>query len=122
MRTDLLARAKDAGFTTLLITVDVPAISRRERQMRAGIGGGFGLTPSMIWQSMMRPAWSLATLAKGKPGLPTLERYQPDDLREFLAFVGSELNGTFDWNYLGQVVLNGKVDRFEGRFGPSRSV
>ena len=122
MRTDLLARAKDAGFTTLLITVDVPAISRRERQMRAGIGGGFGLTPSMIWQSMMRPAWSLATLAKGKPGLPTLERYQPaDDLREFLAFVGSELNGTFDWNYLdeiraeweGPIVLKGVLDPHE---------
>lgn len=122
MRTDLLARAKGAGFTTLLITVDVPAISRRERQMRAGIGGGFGLTPSMVWQSIMRPAWSLATLAKGKPGLPTLERYQPaDDLREFLAFVGSELNGTFDWNYLdeiraeweGPIVLKGVLDPHE---------
>ena len=33
MRTDILSRVKDAGFTTLLLTVDVPVISRRERQM-----------------------------------------------------------------------------------------
>ena len=86
--------------------------------MRAGIGGGFGRRrDDLVVDDETR--LSLATLAKGKPGLPTLERYQPaDDLREFLAFVGSELNGTFDWNYLdeiraeweGPIVLKGVLD------------
>jgi L-lactate dehydrogenase (cytochrome) len=119
MRNDLLSRAKDAGFTTLLVTIDVPVISRRERQLRTGIGGGYRLSPSMVWQSMLRPHWSMATLRSGRPGLPMLEKYQPpEDLRSFLAFVGQELNGTFDWQYLdelrrtwdGPMVLKGVLD------------
>ncbi len=119
MRGDLLARARDAGFTTLLVTVDVPAISRRERQLRAGIGAGFGPTPRMLWESALRPRWSLAMLREGKPRIPTLERYaSAEDLKRFLAFVGDQLNGTFDWAYLdavrkewdGPLVLKGVLD------------
>jgi len=119
MRRDLLARARDSGFTTLLVTVDVPAISRRERQIRAGVGGGFRLTPAMLWQCALRPQWSLATLREGRPRAPGLERYVPgDDLRRFLAFVGRVLNGSFDWDYVdtlraewdGALVLKGVLD------------
>jgi L-lactate dehydrogenase (cytochrome) len=119
MRSDLLARARDSGFTTLVITVDVQAMSRRERQMRAGLGAGYSLTPKMLWETMQRPSWAMAMLRNGKPGLPMLERYMPSkDMQAFLAFVGSELNGTFDWAYLdalraewdGALVLKGILD------------
>jgi len=36
IRRDLLQRASAEGFTTLLVTADVPAAGRRERQVRAG--------------------------------------------------------------------------------------
>jgi L-lactate dehydrogenase (cytochrome) len=39
---DMLARAKDAGFHTLVLTVDLPEASRRERQTR---GGGAAAAP-----------------------------------------------------------------------------
>jgi L-lactate dehydrogenase (cytochrome) len=116
IRSDLLARARDSGFSTLLVTIDVPVISRRERQMRAGVGGGLMPTPRMLWQCALRPAWSLATLREGAPGMPTLERYAPgDDTRQFLSFIGGELNGTLDWAYVetlrkewdGPMVLKG---------------
>lgn len=101
MRADLLGRVREAGFTTVLVTVDVPVISRRERQVRAGVGGGFRITPRMVMESMLRPAWARAMLARGTPGLPTLEKYQSaDDMQRFLSFIGEELNGTFDWEYL----------------------
>jgi L-lactate dehydrogenase (cytochrome) len=74
MRTDMLARAREAGFTTLMVTVDVPVMSRRERQMRAGVGVGFKLSPGTLWQLAQRPAWSLEMLARGRPSLPTLGR------------------------------------------------
>lgn len=124
MRTDLLARARDSGFTTLLVTVDVPAISRRERQIRAGIGSGFGPTPKMIWQAALRPSWALATLREGRPHLPMLERYLPtEDTQRFLSLVGEELNGTFDWSYLdalrkewqGPLVLKGVMHPEDAR-------
>ena len=118
VRADLLHRASESGFSTLLVTVDVPVISRRERQMRAGVGAG-GLTPKMLWEVLCRPSWALASLRAGQPRLPSLERYsQTDDLAKFLAFVGEELNGTFDWSYLdavraewdGPLVLKGIMD------------
>ena len=119
IRNDILARVKEAGFTTLLVTIDVPAMSRRERQLRAGVSAGSGVSAKLIWQAAMRPRWALATLRNGWPGLPTLERYSPSkDLQHFLAFVGNELNGTFDWHYLdtlrrewdGPLVLKGILD------------
>ncbi|MEM7404680.1 MAG: alpha-hydroxy acid oxidase [Pseudomonadota bacterium] len=131
MRVDLLARAREAGFTTLLVTVDVPVISRRERQMRAGVGGGFRLSPSMVWQCMTRPQWSMATVSEGKPRLPSLERYSPtDDLQTFLAFVGEELNGTFDWSYVdsirnewdGPMVLKGIMSAADAQEAVRRGV
>ncbi len=121
MRNDLLARAKEAGFTTLLVTVDVPTISRRERQMRAGLGN-IDPTPQMILEAALRPSWLLATWQAGKPRLPTLERYtDPRDSKAFLQFVNDELNGTFDWDYLdalraewdGPLVLKGVLDPAE---------
>ena len=121
MRNDLLARAKEAGFTTLLVTVDVPTISRRERQMRAGLGN-IAPTPQMILEAALRPSWLLATWQAGKPRLPTLERYtDPRDSKAFLQFVNDELNGTFDWDYLdalraewdGPLVLKGVLDPAE---------
>ena len=39
IRRDLLLRAKDNGFTTLLVTADVPVAGRRERQVQAGVPG-----------------------------------------------------------------------------------
>lgn len=131
MRSDLLARAKDAGFTTLLVTIDVPVISRRERQLRAGIGGGFRLTPRMVWDCVRRPAWSLAMWQDGRPGLPMLEKYMPSqDLQRFLAFVGEELNGTFDWRYVeelrqawdGPMVLKGVMDPSQAEQAVQRGV
>jgi L-lactate dehydrogenase (cytochrome) len=124
MRTDMLSRAREAGFTTLMVTVDVPVMSRRERQIRAGVGAGFKLSPATLWQLLRRPEWSLAMLAEGRPGLPTLEQYLPTgDLQRFLSMVGSELNGTFDWDYLdavrsewgGPLILKGIMDPDDAR-------
>ena len=45
IRTDMLNRARAAGFSTLILTVDVPVGSRRERQTRSGLTQPPKLTP-----------------------------------------------------------------------------
>ena len=40
---DMVRRARDAGLSTLVITVDVPTNSKRERNMRNGFGRPFKL-------------------------------------------------------------------------------
>lgn len=59
IRRDLLDRARAAGFTTLVLTVDVPVASRRERQTRSGLTQPPKLTPRLLAQIAMRPAWAM---------------------------------------------------------------
>ena len=104
IRRDLLARAKAAGFTTLLVTADVPTGSTRERQRRAGVTVPPRMTPLMIWRCAIRPWWSLSTLAAGTPRFRGIEKYvDGKDLQNMTAFIGRGLGGTLDWNYLEDV-------------------
>ncbi len=80
IRVDLLARARDAGFRTLVLTVDVPVASRRERQTRSGLTQPPKLTPRLLAQIAQRPAWAGAMArqvlgGQGMPRMRTLDRY-----------------------------------------------
>jgi isopentenyl diphosphate isomerase/L-lactate dehydrogenase-like FMN-dependent dehydrogenase len=59
IRADMLSRARDAGFHTLILTVDVPAASRRERQTRGGLVQPPRLTPRLALQVARCPAWAM---------------------------------------------------------------
>ena len=104
VRRDLLARVKAAGFTTLLVTADVPTGSTRERQRRAGVTVPPKMTPTMVWRCMVRPEWSLATLLAGSPRFKGVSKYASGaDLQNMTDFIGTELGGTLDWRYLEEV-------------------
>ncbi len=119
IRRDLLLRAKDIGFTTLLVTADVPVAGRRERQVQAGVTVPPRVTPLMLWRSAIRPAWAFATLKSGIPRFRGLEKYLDGrDMRDMLTFIGQELGGSLDWEYLqavrqeweGPIALKGVID------------
>lgn len=104
VRRDLLQRVKAAGFTTLLVTADVPTGSTRERQRRAGVTVPPKMTPLMIYRCMVRPEWSLATLKAGSPRFEGVAKYASGaDLQNMTAFIGTGLGGTLDWTYLEEV-------------------
>ena len=116
VRDDLLRRAADAGFGVLVVTADVPARARRERQTRQRVSLPPRITPRHVWQAALRPAWTLALLRSGMPRFHTLERYvDRATLRELASFVGASLGGTLSWDYLvetcelwpGPVVVKG---------------
>lgn len=60
-------RARDAGYDTLILTVDVPEVSRRIRDQRNGFNLPFRLTPRAFLDFALHPRWSLSTLAHGVP-------------------------------------------------------
>ncbi|MCV6584539.1 MAG: alpha-hydroxy-acid oxidizing protein [Marinibacterium sp.] len=82
IRADLLDRARRAGFRTLVLTVDVPVASRRERQTRSGLTQPPRLTPRLLAQVAQRPAWALGMaqgLARtGALHMRTLDKYVAD--------------------------------------------
>ncbi|MEM7321205.1 MAG: alpha-hydroxy acid oxidase, partial [Pseudomonadota bacterium] len=78
VRKDMVNRARAAGFGTLVLTVDVPVASRRERQTRSGLTHPPRLTPRLLAQVALRPAWALATAQNGLPNMRTLAPYISD--------------------------------------------
>ncbi len=63
----LVERARAAGYKTLVLTVDVPEVGRRPRELRHGFKMPFRIGPRQFIDFALHPRWSLATLAHGKP-------------------------------------------------------
>ena len=102
IRADMLARIKTAGFSTLVLTVDVPAPSRRERQVRSGLTSPPHVTPRVLAQIAQRPAWAWATAQRGMPKMRTLEKYSTDITKAMspTAHIGYLLRASPDWDYV----------------------
>ncbi len=60
-------RARNAGYDTLVLTVDVPEVARRVRDQRNGFNFPFRMTPRAFVDFALHPRWSLSTLAHGIP-------------------------------------------------------
>ena len=106
---DLIKRAKQAGFTKLILTTDVPAPSRREEMRIAGapIGSRSESSPTLrvLWQSALHPSWALAAAAHGgKFRFRNLEPYAPPhELKNITKFIASQINGSLTWDYLDEL-------------------
>ena len=119
IRTDMLKRAKEAGFSTLVLTVDVPAGSRRERQVRSGLTQPPKITPRLLAQIALCPAWALGMAKHGMPRMRMIENYAP--VTKGLPsnkHAGYLLRTSPDWEYLkwlrdawdGPFVVKGVLD------------
>lgn len=119
IRLDLLRRAKDSGFHTLILTADVPVASRRERQRRSGLSHPPKMTPRILAQVALKPAWAMATWQNGNPRLKTLDVYaDTSKARGSTEHVGYLLRTSPDWSYVkalreewdGKLVVKGVLD------------
>ena len=102
IRADMLRRAKSAGFGTLILTVDVPVASRRERQTRSGLTSPPRLTPRLLAQVARRPAWAMATARRGMPHMRMLDAYTDATTtgKSSTGHVGYLLRTSPDWDYV----------------------
>ncbi|MFY0617125.1 alpha-hydroxy acid oxidase [Shimia sp.] len=101
IRADLLRRAKASGFSTLVITVDVPVASRRERQVRSGLQTPPKLTPRLLAQIATCPTWAIGMAQAGMPRMRLIDEYagEPTALSS-TAHAGYLLRTSPDWNYV----------------------
>jgi isopentenyl diphosphate isomerase/L-lactate dehydrogenase-like FMN-dependent dehydrogenase len=65
----LIQRAEVAGYQTLVITVDVPEVGRRPRELKRGFKMHFKMGPRQILDFALHPQWSISTLIHGRPEL-----------------------------------------------------
>ena len=117
IRDDIIKRASDAGFSVLIVTVDIPATSRRERVKKAGVTIPPKLNLKTFFQALSRPLWSIGTLLQGMPSFGTMTKYnflsQDERTKNW-----NEMPRYIDWEYLneirslwkGQIILKGILD------------
>ncbi|MEO9572975.1 MAG: alpha-hydroxy acid oxidase [Tateyamaria sp.] len=104
----LAKRAQDAGYQTLVVTVDVPEVGRRPRELRHGFTMPFRIGPRQFLDFALHPHWSLSSLAAGRPQMANFEMDGFD-------FDRTESRAKADWNTLkdlrnlwhGQLVIKG---------------
>ena len=72
---DLVSRAAKAGVRVLVVSIDVPVNSNRERNRRNGFSRPFRMTPAVVLEAMGHPAWVLRYLRTG--GIPMMRNWQP---------------------------------------------
>ncbi|MGR1581619.1 alpha-hydroxy acid oxidase [Thalassobius sp. S69A] len=119
IRADMLKRARDAGFHALVLTVDVPVASRRERQTRSGLTSPPKLTPRLLAQVARCPAWAMGTARLGMPRMRLIDSYA-DAVTGLSSteHVGYLLRTSPDWDYLralrdgwdGPLIVKGVLD------------
>lgn len=104
IRNAMIARARRLGFQVLVLTVDVPIPSVRERQKRAGLSVPPKKDLKFWTRIASRPAWAISTLLRGEPRFLTLEDYVPKEtMQNQSQFFAEELGGTLDWDYFEEV-------------------
>ncbi|MGI9316353.1 MAG: alpha-hydroxy acid oxidase, partial [bacterium] len=90
----LVQRAEDSGYSTLMLTVDVPQVAPRIRDLKNGFKAPLRIGPRQFLDFACHPKWSLSTLFAGAPALAN---FAPG---EFDRDAG---RGLVDWNFLDRL-------------------
>jgi (S)-mandelate dehydrogenase len=99
---DLVRRARDAGVNTLVMTVDVPVPSKRERNMRNGFGLSVTFKLSTIAEALTHPAWVAGYIRHGKPMFENWASYAPSGANStgVAGFMSTQMPATMTWRDL----------------------
>lgn len=105
---DLLARADEAGCSTLVFTVDMPMPGTRYRDYRSGLAGAPGVVGDLrrMFQAVQRPSWAWDVGLCGRPH--TLGNVAPvlagkSGIDDFFGWMGANFDPGVTWDDLSWV-------------------
>lgn len=101
----LVQRAWAAGYSALVVTVDLQAGGKRERDLKNGISVPLLIGLKQLISAMSRPGWALQMLRSGSPQFQNVKGYmgqQNADL-PIAARVGQSLDAGFSWEDLARL-------------------
>lgn len=121
----VLERARDAGVSTLVFTVDMPVPGARYRDAHSGMSG-----PCAAWrrylQAVTHPRWSWDVGIWGRPhDLGNVSAYlgKPTGLEDYIGWLGANFDPSISWKDLqwirdfwqGPMVIKGILDADDAR-------
>lgn len=125
VRADLLRRAEAAGAKALMVTVDVPVSSKRERDIRNNFMLPLRPNVTMGLDAMTHPHWALQILRHGIPKLEVLAPYAGKNAgaQSLAAYVASQISQSLTWDdikalrksWQGPLVIKGILSADDAR-------
>jgi L-lactate dehydrogenase (cytochrome)/(S)-mandelate dehydrogenase len=101
----LVERAWAAGYSALVVTVDLQAGGKRERDLKNGISIPLQISLKQVISGMTHPGWAWQMLRHGSPQFQNVKGYmgqQNADLT-IAAKVGQSLDAAFSWEDLSRL-------------------
>ena len=96
----LVKRALHCGYSTLILTTDVGANGKRERDMRNGFGLPIKHSLRTIMDGMLHPRWSLQLLRHGVPQLANFAGDELQDAELQAALLNRQMDASFSFDDL----------------------
>ena len=99
---DMIRRADDLGIETLVVTVDVPVSSNRERNRRNGFGRPLRLSLASKLDALRRPYWFKNYMRNGIARMANWEPYVGREVNaeELGEFVATQIHGVLSWKVI----------------------
>ncbi len=92
---DLMDRAEAAGCKVLIVTIDIPTVTRREYEITNGLSVPPRFDLLTLAHILSKPAWAIATIRSGIPRFRNLEKYVPNgaNMHEAARFFSHVIDG-----------------------------
>ncbi|MEM6463286.1 MAG: alpha-hydroxy acid oxidase [Pseudomonadota bacterium] len=116
----LIDRAKAAGCSALVITLDLQILGQRHKDVRNGFSGPPKLTPKHMWQIGTRPFWCMAMAQTNRRTFRNVVGHAKgvEDLKSLGEWTAQQFDPTLSWDdvawikdrFGGPVILKGILD------------
>ncbi len=121
----LIDRARDAGCSALVLTLDLQVLAQRHKDLRNGLSAPPRWNPSTLWQLASRPGWCLRMLGTRRRSFGNVVGHVRgvDDMASLGAWTAEQFDPTLNWNDIdwirerwgGKLILKGILDPEDAR-------
>jgi L-lactate dehydrogenase (cytochrome) len=127
----LIARARDARCSALMLTLDLPLQALRRRDPKNGLSVPPRLTMANAWEILMRPRWLGSVLLGRRRTLGNLASFFPErGIGELSEWVGGQFDPSITWKdvawvrerWAGKLIVKGILDAEDARLAVSSGV
>ncbi|MFK7853891.1 MAG: L-lactate dehydrogenase [Granulosicoccus sp.] len=114
----LIQRAKDAGCSALVITLDLQIVGQRHKDLKNGLSAPPKLTASTVANLMTKWSWGIEMLGAKRRNLGNIVGHIDGDPSQMMSWIGEQFDPSLDWDKVarikqawgGKVILKGILD------------
>lgn len=117
---NLIGRAKAAGCSALVLTLDLQILGQRHKDIRNGLSAPPKFTPKHIWQMATRPGWCLGMMGTQRRTFRNIAGHAKNvtDLSSLSSWTAEQFDPQLNWNDVawikeqwgGKLILKGILD------------